>query len=109
MTKFDPRKYFSQMILEADEQIQQQAQQAPQGQAPQQPSAQPQGAPSDAFRSLQGQTIAGVQFAPNGSNGGTIKIKVKNSYVPFTISWVNQQVTVTDLQGNSIVLGDNQQ
>lgn len=107
MTKFDPRKYYNlKTLFEADEMEQQQA---PQAQPQQQAPAQPQANPAEAFRSLQGQTIAGVQYAPNGGNGGTIKIKVKDSYIPFTISWVNQKVTVTDLHGNTIVLGDNQQ
>ena len=112
---FDIRNYFNNLFLEAEEeeaaqQQQPQPQQAPQQQqqaAPQQ--GQPPAKSSEAFRSLQGQTIAGVSFSPNGSTGGTIKIKVKNSYIPFTISWVNQQVTVVDTQGNSIVLGDDQQ
>lgn len=106
MTKFDVRNYMTKMILEAEQQM-------PQQQEPQDQQAQKQapqgGSTGDAFRSLQGQTIAGVQYMPNGSTGGTVKIKVKNSYVPFTISWANQQVTVTDLQGNTVVLGENQQ
>lgn len=113
MKKYDPRKYLSlKTLFEVDEVDQQQAQsQTPQNatQSQQAAPAQPQSSPNDAFRSLQGQTVAGVQFAPNGGNGGTIKIKVKDSYVPFTISWVNQKITVVDLQGNTIVLGDNQQ
>lgn len=106
--KYDIRNYFNRKILfevEQAEQEQEQMQQMPQH-APQMP---PQPAPSEAFRSLQGQRISGVQFMPNGTNGGTIKIKVKDSYIPFTISWVNQTVTVTDLNGNTMVLGDNQQ
>jgi hypothetical protein len=109
MKKFDTYNYFK-MLVENEMAQQEQGQpQQPQSPNQQEPQQQQQASPSDAFRSLQGQTIAGVQFAPNGNAGGTIKIKVKNSYVPFTISWVNQQVTVTDLNGNTVVLGENQQ
>lgn len=79
----------------------QQAQSPTQQKAPPQPA----GDASNAFKSLQGQTITGVNYAPNGNSGGVLKIKVKSSYVPFTISWANQTVTVVDLEGNSIVLG----
>lgn len=67
------------------------------------------GSQDQAFRSLQGQTISGVQYSPNGTTGGVIKIRVKNSYVPFVISWANQTLTITDLQGNVINLSDDQQ
>jgi hypothetical protein len=84
--------------------------QMPQAQ-PQTPQAQPQAKPpsdgNQAFSSLQGQTIAGVSFSANGDAGGVIKIMLKNSYNPFQISWVNQNVTVTDAKGNVINIGDS--
>lgn len=86
-------------------------QQAP-GQPPAQPPQEPQQkeAPgsdnNSAFRSLQGKTISGVTFSANGDSGGVIKIAVKNSYVPFTISWANQEVTISDLSGNILKIGE---
>lgn len=71
----------------------------------QQKSADPQ---ATAFRGLQGQMISGMTYTPNGTNGGTLKIQVKNSYTPFTVSWVNQRVTVTDLQGKTVMLSDDE-
>jgi len=76
---------------------------------PNQPPPQPAKSPNQAFSSLQGQTISGVSFSPNGDSGGVIKIMLKNSYVPFQIAWVNQKVTVTDSKGNIIDIGDSPQ
>jgi hypothetical protein len=114
MGKFNVYNYFLKQasLLEAEgeeqdpQQMQQQQGQGQQGQAPQpQQAKQPGGDTASAFKSLQGQMITGVSYAPNGASGGVLKIKVKSSYVPFTISWANQTVTIVDLEGNSMVLG----
>jgi hypothetical protein len=75
----------------------------------QKPPAQPPSkSPNQAFSSLQGQTISGVSYSANGDAGGVIKIALKNSYIPFQIYWVNQKVTVTDMTGNIIDIGESQ-
>jgi hypothetical protein len=99
MSKFSAYNFFYKMLNE-EEQVQppqpspqpQQANQTPDQVANQQKQAQPNG--TEVFRKLQGQVIAGVEFQPNGAEGGAIKIKVKNSYQPFVISWVNGQLRI---------------
>jgi hypothetical protein len=117
MPKFEAHNFFYEMLKEAvapEEEMQpnqpaqpqqQTANQTPDQVANQQKQAQPTG--TEVFRKLQGQVISGVEFQPNGSEGGAIKIKVKNSYQPFVVSWVNGQVTVTDMSGRTIMLSDN--
>lgn len=107
---FDLYKFFYQLneqeVQNEPQQPQmQQPQQTPDQIAKTQAANQPSG--SEVFRKLQGQIIANVEFSPNGSNGGVLKIKVKNSYQPFVVSWVNGQVTVTDMSGKTIMLSDN--
>lgn len=75
-------------------------------QKPPTPQKPPQSGNNTAFRSLSGKTISGVSFKANGDSGGEISILTKNSYVPFKISWVNQNVTITDLNGNIINIGE---
>lgn len=102
---FSLLEYFSKVVIEADEEAAQQTQvQQTEDQSQEQQQQNVKTNAAEAFRSLQGQTVSGVQYSPNGTNGGSIKINVKNSYIPFTISWVNQQVTVTTLSGETIVL-----
>jgi hypothetical protein len=119
MSKFDLYKFFlkTDLLKEADEGEEQPQQM---GQQPAPPAETPEQTPQEqgqqqkkaanpqatAFRGLQGQTIAGMTYAPNGTNGGTLKVQVKNSYTPFTISWVNQKVTVTTLTGETVMLSD---
>jgi hypothetical protein len=62
---------------------------------------------NEPFKELSGQTIVSVSFQPNGSTGGIISIKTKNSHLPFKISWVNSKATVQDTSGNVINLTDN--
>ena len=113
-TNFNTYNFFYKMLNEEDEvenpnQQQEQPQQEDPNQQQEQPQQNPGGSVQEqAFRGLQGQVIGGIQYSPNGANGGVLKIKVKNSYVPFTISWVNQTVTVTDLEGNTISLSETQ-
>lgn len=106
MKKFDLYNYFY-GLNEAEQTLPVQDQMTPDqvAQVQSQPKQnQPNG--SEVFRKLQGQIIAGVEYSPSGANGGAIKIKIKNSYQPFTISWVNGQVTVTDMSGKTIMLSD---
>lgn len=75
-------------------------------QKPPTPQKPPASSGNTAFRSLSGKTISGVSFKANGDSGGEISILTKNSYVPFKISWVNQNVTITDVNGNIINIGE---
>lgn len=104
MDKFDIFSWGQRLILEQEED--QTQQQPSQQNVPQQNQQQMQPNANDAFRSLSGKTISGVTFKPNGDSGGVISILTKNSYIPFKISWVNQTVTITDLNGNIINIGE---
>lgn len=114
MKKFDVFGYFYGNINEAGEDQIQQAPAAPvpsQNQTPDQVAQQQQQKPqpngAEAFRKLQGQVISNIEFVPSGPEGGALKIKIKNSYQPFVISWVNGQVTATDMAGRTMMLSDN--
>lgn len=109
MKKFSVYDWMSKVILEQDEeQPQQSASQSPPQPPPQQQQQQsvPSKSSNQAFRTIVGKTISGITYSPNGDSGGEIKIMVKDSYLPFKISWVNEAITVTDLNGNILNLGE---
>lgn len=116
--KFDVYEWMTRQVLtEADEEglgempvdpttQQPAAAPSPPQQNPPTPQKPPTSSGNTAFRSLAGKTISGVSFKANGDSGGEISILTKNSYVPFKVSWVNQNVTITDLNGNIINIGE---
>jgi hypothetical protein len=59
---------------------------------------------SDAFSSFVGSTISGMNFKKNGATGGEIQISISNSNRPVKISWVGDKVTVTQPNGNIVIL-----
>lgn len=83
------------------------------GQSQEQPET-PQSVPAkmapqtgNAFRDILGATLSDISYEPIGAAGGRIKIKTSNSHIPLEISWVGPKVTVTQSDGDVIMLSSD--
>jgi hypothetical protein len=103
MKKFSVYDWMNKILLEEEQQQQPDQMQPPQTQ--QQPMTPPK-SNNQAFRTIVGKVVSGATFSSNGDSGGEIKIMIKDSYLPFKISWTNETVTVTDLNGNILSLNE---
>jgi hypothetical protein len=80
---------------------------APQAEPPQNPEMPPaqmsKAKPKNALSDVVGSSISNVSFR-SVPNGGELKIKLSDSHVPLTISWVGSKVYASKPNGTTVML-----